>query len=52
MKLQDFLRRICIIIPLSNGVTVCGARDPRVHCAGYFQHMVLYAIVKYSVQNG
>ena len=27
-------------------------RGPRARCAGYFQHMVLYTIVKYSVQYG
>ena len=31
MKLHDFLHRTCIIIPLSNGVTVCGAQG-RVYC--------------------
>ena len=40
MKLHDFLHRACIIIPLSNGVTVCGAQGPHARCAGYFQHMV------------
>ena len=49
MKLRDFLHRTCVIIPLSNGVTVCGARGPRARCTGYFQHMVLYTIVKYSI---
>ena len=49
MKLHNFLYRTCIIIPLSNSVMVCGARGPRACCAGYFQHMVLYTIVKYSV---
>ena len=52
MKLQDFLHRTCVIIPLSNGATVCGAQGLRARCAGYFQHMVLYTIVKYSVQYG
>ena len=52
MKLHDFLHRTCVIIPLSNGVTVCGARGLRARCAGYFQHVVLYTIVKYSVQYG
>ena len=50
MKLHDFLRRTCVIIPLLNGITVCGTRGPRARCAGYFQHMVLYTIVKYSIQ--
>ena len=27
-------------------------QGPCAHCAGYFQHMVLYTIVKYSVQYG
>ena len=31
---------------------VCGVRGPRAHFAGYFQHVVLYTIVKYSVQYG
>ena len=52
MKLRDFLHRTCVIIPLSNGVMVCGARGPRARCAGYFQHIVLYTIVKYSIQYG
>ena len=52
MKFYNFLHRTCVIIPLSNGVTVCGARGPRARCAGYFQHMVLYTMVKYSVQYG
>ena len=52
MKLRDFLHRTCIIIPLSNSVMVCGARGPRVRCAGYFQHVVLYTVVKYSAQYG
>ena len=52
MKLHNFLHRTCIIIPLSNGVMVCGVRGPRVRCTGYFQHLVLYTIVKYSVQYG
>ena len=30
MKLYDFLHRTCVIIPLSNGVKVCGARGPHV----------------------
>jgi hypothetical protein len=51
MKLHDYLQRPCVIIPLSNGITVCGARGPRVRCARYFQHMVLYTIVKYMVFN-
>ena len=46
MKLHHFLHRTWVIIPLSNGVTVCGARGPCAGCAGYFQHMVLYTIVK------
>ena len=50
MKLHDFSHRTCVIIPFSNGVMVCGAWGPRAHCAGYFQHVVLYTIVKYSVQ--
>ena len=50
--MHDFLHRTCVIIPLSNGVTVCGARGPHACCAGYFQHMVLHIIVKYSVQYG
>ena len=45
MNLHEFLHRTCVIIPLSNGVTVCGTRGPRAHCAGYCQHMVLYTIV-------
>ena len=49
MKLHNFLHRTCVIIPPSNGVTVCGARGPHACCAGYFQHVVLYTIVKYSV---
>ena len=52
MKLCDFLHRTCVIIPLSNAVMVCGARGPCASCAGYFQHMVLYTIVKYSIQYG
>ena len=52
MKLHNILHRTCVIIPLSNGVTVCGERGPCVRCAGYFQHVVLYTIVKYSVQYG
>ena len=52
MKLHNFLHRTCVIITLSNGFTVCGERGPCVCCTGYFQHMVLYTIVKYSVQNG
>ena len=52
MKLRDFLHRTCIIIPLSNAVTVCGAQGPHARCAGYFQHVVLYTIVKYRVQYG
>ena len=51
MKLRDFLHRTCVIIPLSNGVMVCGAQGPRARCAGYFQHLVLYTIVKYSIQH-
>ena len=31
---------------------ICGARGPRARSTGYFQHMVLYTIVKYSVQYG
>ena len=38
--------------PLSNGATVCGVRGPRARCAEYFQHVVLYTIVKYSAQYG
>ena len=52
MKLHDFLHRTCVIIPLSNSVTVCGAQGPHARCSGYFQHMVLYTIVKYSIQYG
>ena len=52
MKLYDFSHRIRVIIPLSNGVTVYSARGPRAPCAEYFQHMVLYTIVKYGVQYG
>ena len=52
MKLHDFLHRTCVIIPLSNGVTVCGTRGPCARCTGYFQHVVLYTIVKYSVHYG
>jgi hypothetical protein len=29
MKLQDFLHRTCLIIPLLNSITVCGARGPQ-----------------------
>ena len=36
MKLHDFLHRTCVVIPLSNGVTVCGARGPCVRYAGYY----------------
>ena len=50
MKLHDVLHRTCVIIPLSNGATVCGVQGPPARCAGYFQHMLLYIIVKYSVQ--
>ena len=42
MKLYDFLHRTCIIIPLLNGVIVCGTQGPRARCAGCFQHIVLY----------
>ena len=52
MKLHDFLHRTCVIIPLSNGAMVCGGRGPCARRAGYFQHVVLYTIVKYSVQYG
>ena len=52
MKLHNFLHRTCVIIPLSNGATVCGVRGPCSCCAGYFQHVVLYTIIKYSVQYG
>ena len=52
MKLRDFLHRTCVIIPLSNSVTVCSAQGPCARCAGYFQHVVLYTIVKYSIQYG
>ena len=52
MKLHYFLHRTCVIIPLLNSVTVCGTRGPCARCSGYFQHMVLYVIVKYSVQYG
>ena len=53
MKLRDFLHRTCVIIPLSNGVMVCGAEGPRARCAGYFQHnRHEYTIGKYSVQYG
>ena len=52
MKLQDFVHRTCVIIPLSNSVMVCGARGPRVPWAGYFQHVVLHTIIKYSIQYG
>ena len=52
MKLHNFLHRACEIIPLSSGATVCSARGPSVRCAGYFQHVVLYTIVKYSIQCG
>ena len=52
MKLHDFLHRICVIIPLSNDATVCGIRGPCARCTGYFQHVVLYTIVKYSIQYG
>ena len=52
MELRDVLHRTCVIIPLSNGVTVCCARGSSALCAGYFQHVVLYTIVKYSVQYG
>ena len=52
MKLHNFLHRTCVIIPLLNSVTVCGERGPCARCAGYFQHVVLYTIVKYSVQYG
>ena len=52
MKLHDFLHRTCVIIPLSNGATICGMRGPCARCAGYFRHMVLYTVVKYSVQYG
>ena len=52
MKLHDFLHRTCVIITLSNGATVCGVRGLCAHCTGYFQHEVLYTIVKYSIQYG
>ena len=52
MKLRDFLHKTCVIIPLLNGVTVCGARGPRARRTGYFQHAVLYTIVKDSAQYG
>ena len=29
MKLHNFLHRTCVIIPLSNGVEVCGTQGPR-----------------------
>ena len=51
MKLHNALHRTCVIIPLLNGVKVCGVRSPRARCAGYFQYVVLYTIVKYSTET-
>ena len=52
IKLHDFLHRTCVIIPLLNGVMVCGAQGPHARCTGYFQHVVLYTLAKCSVQYG
>ena len=44
MKLHDFLRITCIIIPLYNGVTVCGA-EVHVNAALGISNMWFYTLL-------